>query len=108
MIQLKPRPVSARNTVRETLSRCRDAVRRGIGGAELDALLAAAVEALEHRQETRERLAKLRRLERQLAHLSPGERAAAIRQRMGISRSGYYKLRALALSPRANVDSGPV
>lgn len=32
-------------------------------------------------------------LERRLARMPPGERAAAIQQRLGISRSRYYELR---------------
>lgn len=100
--------MSARGKLLASILRCRDAVLRGLAPAEVARILEAEAQSLEHRPLTRERLAHLQRLERQLAHLPAGERAAAIRERMGISRSGYYKLRALALSPRTNVDSRAV
>lgn len=37
--------------------------------------------------------ARVQRLEQQLADRDPGERAAIIRQRLGLSKSRYYELR---------------
>lgn len=50
---------------------------------------------------TRELAAHVARLERLLATYEPGARAAAIQQRLGLSRSAYYRLR----SPSPKWDS---
>lgn len=68
-------------------------------------MLADVMQALEHRPQTLERLAQLRRLERQLSHMPPGKRAAAIRERMGLSKTAYYRLRAVCASPASDRDS---
>jgi hypothetical protein len=96
--------LSARSTLLATLGRCREALRRGLA-PEVDSMLAQVMQVLEHRPRTRERLARLERLERQLAHLPPGERAAAIRERMGLSKTAYYRLRGACASPGSKRDS---
>jgi DNA-directed RNA polymerase specialized sigma24 family protein len=82
--------VSTRSAALAAIRRCQEARRRG-AVVELDSMLEQTAKLLEH-----PRLAKFRRLERQLAHLPPGERAAVIRERMGgLSKSAYYRIRAL-------------
>lgn len=61
------------------------------------------------------RLGRLAELEKQLAHMPAGERAAAIRERLGTSRSSYYRLRArviqsqpVPLSPKKDGVTGGI
>lgn len=58
-----------------------------------------AAEAPAQRPATRALLRRMATLERQLASMAPGERVAAIRARLGLSRSRYYELRGLLTSP---------
>lgn len=58
-----------------------------------------AADAPTQRPATRAVLRRMATLERQLASMAPGERAAAIRARLGLSRSRYYELRGLLASP---------
>ena len=90
--------MSARSAARAMIRRAQDALDRG-AVSDLPNMLADIAQALEH-----PRLNQLRRLERQLAHMAPGERAAAIRERMGLSKSGYYKLRAMDSQSTKKVD----
>jgi hypothetical protein len=78
-----------------------------IATQEMTAEFCAELERLRDRRRpaTRELCRRIALLERQLAHLEPGARAAAIQQRFRISRSRYYQLRP---SPETNVDSGLV
>jgi hypothetical protein len=108
--------VKVHATALDTLRRCAEALGRFPAAPERDRLLglhAAALRMLEeasHRPATLARAARLRQLERQLAYLDPGERAFAIRERMGLSKSGYYKLRGLALrsTDRSRPPDGPI
>jgi DNA-binding SARP family transcriptional activator len=60
-----------------------------------------ALEALEgQRPRTRAVRNRVAELERQLAHLPAGERAAAIRERLSLTRRTYYRLR-----PRKSASS---
>jgi len=61
----------------------------------LCALQNQAIQALSntHKPRTLARAERIRQLERQMSHMQPGERATAIRERMGLGRSAYYKLR---------------
>lgn len=68
-------------------------------------LLHALLRELAERRDTRRRNTRaladrIARLERQLAALPAGERAAAIRERLGLTRSTYYRLR----NPNPNWD----
>jgi hypothetical protein len=94
--------MTAKRTALAALRQCQDALRRG-AVSELPAMLAEVVQALEHRPHTRERVAHVERLERQLAHLPAGERAAAIQTRMGLSKATYYRLRraSVLVSPQS-------
>ena len=65
----------------------------------------AVLEQCRHRPDTHKRVAHLHRLQGELAHMRAGDRGAAIRERMGLSRSGYYKLLRLAKSLQTSVDS---
>jgi hypothetical protein len=94
----KTSDVSSRGAVLETLRRCAQALAGELSGAErvrICALHEQALRALDntHRPDTIARGIRIRQLERQMIHMQPGERAAAIRERMGIGRSNYYKLR---------------
>ena len=84
------------------IRRAQDALASG-EVSELPDMLANIAQVLEH-----PRLSQLRRLERQLAHMAPGDRAAAIRERMGLSKSAYYKLRAMDSQSPKKVDSRAV
>lgn len=84
------------------IRRAQDALASG-AVSDLPDMLANIAQALEH-----PRLNQLRRLERQLAHMTPGDRAAAIRERMGLSKSGYYKLRGMDSQSTKKVDSSAV
>jgi hypothetical protein len=53
----------------------------------------AGLKQLRRRPGTHGRIAHLRKLEAQLADMPAGERAAAIQERMGISRSRYYQIK---------------
>lgn len=103
--------LNPRATALATLRRCAEQLAREISASErqrLNQLHGEALAVLEqygHRPGTRRRAERLRGLEHQLASMATGERVAAIRARMGLSRSGYYKLRRIALSLRTNVDS---
>jgi hypothetical protein len=90
--------VSSRGTALETLRRCTQALEGELSGEErsrLCGLQNQAIQALSntHKPATLVRAERIRQLERQLTHMQPGERAAAIMERMGIGRSTYYKLR---------------
>ena len=50
------------------------------------------------RPHTLELVQRVAELEQKLAHLEPGERADAIQRRLHLSRSRFYRLRALAQS----------
>ena len=82
----------------ETLRRCAQALVGDLSSAERVrrcALHEQALRALDntHKPATLARAARIRQLERQMIHMLPGERAAAIMERMGLGRSTYYKLR---------------
>ncbi len=72
--------------------------------AELVALHDEALAALDrgtarqHRLTTTALIAQLRKLETQLRDREPGERAAIIRARMGLTKSHFYQLRRAARS----------
>jgi hypothetical protein len=109
--------VSARAAALATLRRCADALRsEPATPAERERILSlhatalAVLEGVEARRSsgTSAKLERLRTLERQLAHLDPGQRAAAIRERLGLGRSRYYELRAIVLSPGNEPDSRAV
>jgi hypothetical protein len=90
--------VSSRGAVLETLRRCAQALAGELCGAERMRICALHEQALRalystHKPATIARAARIRQLESQMIHMEPGERAAAIRERMGIARSTYYKLR---------------
>lgn len=105
--------MSDRAAAVETLRRCAVALAGELSADERRRVIALheqAVRMLEeqHRPATVARIERLRRLEQQMARMAPGERASAIRVRMRLSKSGYYKLRQIAVSPRTNVDSEAV
>jgi hypothetical protein len=92
--------VISRGTALETLRRCTQALEGELSSEErsrLCALQNQAIQALSntHKPATLVRAERIRLLETQMAHMQPGERAAAIRERMDIARSTYYKLRKL-------------
>ena len=92
--------MSSRGTALETLRRCAQALVGDLSSAERVRICALHEQALRtlgntHTPGTIARAARIRQLERQMIHMQPGERAAAIRERMGIGRSTYYKLRQL-------------
>lgn len=91
--------MSARSTALATLRRCREAVRSGLSGAEVDGILGAAMQVLERPQQrpvTEARLDQFRRLQRQLARFPERSRGAVIRERTGWSKQKYYRLSARA------------
>jgi hypothetical protein len=86
----------------ETLKRCAVGLARDdLDPRERDALLTLHAEALElleagadrRRLSTRALAQRVADLERRLARMPSGERAAAVCARLGISRSRYYELR---------------
>ena len=94
--------MSAAAAAVETLRRCVSALASpGLDAADREriaALAAAALALLEaagrSRLPTVALAARVQQLERSLADFDPGERRAAICQRLGVSRSRYYQLRA--------------
>lgn len=99
-------PPRALQTIVETLRRCQQGLATDAPMAERHRLIALHDEALQLLEEatahSRASTAALARrvasLEDQLRSFSPGERRAAICERMGISRSRYYELRKLCES----------
>ena len=97
--------MKARETALATLRRCAEALARSPSVPErerLQGLHEAALLVLEqattaHRPATVSLIARVQRLERDFAHMNPAERACAIRERLGIGRAYYYKLRRLSL-----------
>jgi hypothetical protein len=67
-------------------------------------LLFALKRSSKYTPRTLARAAKIRQLERKMAHMDPRDRAAAICERMRLCRSDYYKLRKIFPSPHANTD----
>lgn len=49
-----------------------------------------------HRPGTAQLAARIAQLERQMRHMEPGERATAIRRRLGLSKTTFYRLRKIA------------
>lgn len=101
---------SSRRVALAALRRCYHALARETPLAPGDRVqildvFAAAVRTLEAtaapapRATTRALLRRIALLERQLAKMPAGERAAAIRCRLGLSRSRYYELRKLLHGP---------
>lgn len=99
--------MSAYQAALETLRRCRAGLAADplpAERAQLLELLGEAVALLEagtdrRRLSTAAVAARVARLEAQLRDRDPGERAAIIRERLGLSRSRYYELRRVRLSP---------
>jgi len=92
--------MSLRDTALETLRRCTQALENELSSEErarLCALQSQAIQTLSnvHKPETLARAERVRQLLHQMAHMTPGDQAAAIRERMGLARSTYYKLRRL-------------
>ena len=67
-------------------------------------LLFALKRSSKYTPRTLARAAKIRQLERKMAHMDPRDRAAAICERMRLCRSDYYRLRKVFVSPNANSD----
>ena len=80
----------------DTLSRCRASLAAGPSAGERERLLELMDEALALLAAGAQRVAHLERL---LADRPAGERAAIIRARLGLSRSRYYELRRVRISP---------
>lgn len=109
---------AAKDAALAALRRCHDALAHeapcltGEDRERILDLLSEAQRALEiasapsQRPTTRALLQRLATLERQLATWPAGERAAAIRARLGLCRSRYYELRRLLASP-GNIPGRP-
>jgi hypothetical protein len=69
--------------------------------------LAGELESRITRPTTRELRADVARLERQLRDRNPGERAAIIRTRLGLSKSAYYRLRPVPVPSGTPARSNP-
>jgi len=97
-----------------TARRCAEALAGNLSPDDRDGLLdmhREALKALEqfdnrHRPTTEKRMARIGALERdtQVCGMDAGERARYIQSRMGLSRSGYYKLRKLLRESTKLVD----
>jgi hypothetical protein len=90
--------MNSRGTALETLRRCAQALLGDLSSADRVRICALHEQALRTLYSTPKpttvaRAARIRQLEGQMAHMEPGERAAAIRERLGLGRSAYYKLR---------------
>jgi len=97
--------VSYREAALETLRRCTQALEGELSSEERSRLCALQIQAIQalsnvYKPETIARAERVRQLLRQMAHMAPGDRAAAIRERMGLARSTYYKLRKLQGRPQ--------
>jgi hypothetical protein len=99
-------PPSPYQSAVETLRRCQQGLAVAESHAERLQLLQLHDEALRLLEQSQDRrrlstaaLAKrIEVLERQMATYSPSDRAAAIRERLGLSRSHYYAIRKLRQS----------
>ena len=82
-----------------TLRRCQRGLAHVTSTHERDRLIAAMGDALRLLEATERRIAaseladRIASLERALSHMNAGQRATAIRERLGISKSAYYRLR---------------
>lgn len=99
--------MSAYTAALETLRRCRAGLAAGPSAGERERLLELMDEALallaagasRRRLPTAAVAQRVAHLERLLADRPAGERAAIIRARLGLSRSRYYELRRVRISP---------
>ena len=90
--------MSSRGTALETLRRCTQALEGELSSVERSRLCALQNQAIQtlsntHKPATLGRAERIRQLERQMTDMDPSQRVAAIRERMGIGRSTYSKLR---------------
>lgn len=87
--------MSLRDAALETLRRCTQALEGEQSSEERSRLCALQNQAIQvlanpRQPQTLARAERVRQLEWQMRHMEPAERAAAIRERMGLARSTYY------------------
>jgi hypothetical protein len=99
-------------TALETLRRCQQGLAADATAEERNRLLALHESALrvlenagQYRLSTQVLIVRIARLQLQLADRSPSERAVAICERLGLSRSRFYELRKISEKSGINPDS---